>query len=108
MGKLLNGKALSEAVLAGISKEVSALSTGNGGSVHKPGLALILVGDDPASQIYVKNKEKKSKECGFNSWIHRLGKSVPNEEVLVLINQFNEDPNVHGILIQMPFCRRRM
>lgn len=102
MGKLIDGKALSEAILTDVSRETSRLSTDKGLSVHKPGLALILVGDDPASQIYVRNKERRSGELGFNSWVYRLDKSSNNEDVLKLIKQFNADPNVHGILVQLP------
>lgn len=68
----------------------------------RPGLAVILVGDDAASHSYVKGKEKASIELGFHSVIHRLEKDAPEEKVLSLIHELNNDPAIHGILVQLP------
>mgnify|MGYP001312586774 FL=1 len=67
-----------------------------------PGLAVVLVGENPASKVYVKNKIEKTKEVGFNSIEHRLDKSVSEEELLDLVYQLNKDKNVQGILVQLP------
>lgn len=67
-----------------------------------PGLAVVLVGEDPASQVYVRSKEKACQEVGFASFAHRLSSAAKQEEVLSLIAQLNADPKVHGILVQLP------
>lgn len=68
----------------------------------KPGLAVVLVGEDPASQVYVRNKHKQSLEVGFNSFEHKLNASTSQAELLALVEQLNKDPAVHGILVQLP------
>jgi methylenetetrahydrofolate dehydrogenase (NADP+) / methenyltetrahydrofolate cyclohydrolase len=68
----------------------------------KPGLAVVLVGDDPASQIYVRNKHAQCLEVGFNSFEHRLPEQTTQDSLLSLIGQLNNDPAVHGILVQLP------
>ena len=67
-----------------------------------PGLALLLVGEDPASKIYVSSKEKSCAMVGFNSTIKRLPESSTEEEVLAIVNEWNEDDSIHGILVQLP------
>ena len=67
-----------------------------------PGLAVILVGEDPASQVYVRNKGKQTLEAGMNSYEHKLDTSTSSEVLLGLIKNLNKDPNVHGILCQLP------
>ncbi len=67
-----------------------------------PGLAVVLVGENPASKVYVRNKIEKTKEVGFNSIEHRLDNSVTEEELLNLVNELNKDENVQGILVQLP------
>jgi len=67
-----------------------------------PGLAAILVGDDPASQVYVGSKEKAAKGAGMNSWVHRLPSAASQQELEQLISLLNDDPAVHGILLQLP------
>ena len=67
-----------------------------------PGLAVVLVGDDPASQVYVRNKHKRAVEVGFQSFEHRLPDSTGESDLLALIDQLNADPAVHGILVQLP------
>lgn len=71
---------------------------------HKitPGLAVVLVGDDPASSVYVRSKGKMTVEVGMNSIEHKLKADTPEEELLALIDQLNRDPSVHGILVQLP------
>lgn len=67
-----------------------------------PGLAVVLVGEDPASQVYVRSKEKQTRETGMNSFAHRLSPDTPQAELLTLIGQLNDDPAVNGILVQLP------
>jgi methylenetetrahydrofolate dehydrogenase (NADP+)/methenyltetrahydrofolate cyclohydrolase len=67
-----------------------------------PGLAVVLVGEDPASQVYVRTKHKRTVEAGMNSFEHALPADTPEDEVLTLINGLNADPAVHGILVQLP------
>lgn len=68
----------------------------------RPGLAVILVGEDPASQVYVRNKEKFAKECGFKSVTYRLEADITEAELLQLIEKLNQDETIHGILVQLP------
>lgn len=71
----------------------------------KPGLAVIIVGDDPASQVYVRNKTRTARSCGFYSVQHTLAAESAEDEVLALIGRLNEDPAIHGILVQLPLPR---
>jgi len=68
----------------------------------KPGLAVVLVGEDPASEVYVRNKKKRAEGCGFLSVQHTLAEDTPQEDVLELIDKLNNDPDIHGILVQLP------
>jgi methylenetetrahydrofolate dehydrogenase (NADP+) / methenyltetrahydrofolate cyclohydrolase len=94
-GKKLMGKRLAELVRNHIKEETAASAT-------KPGLAVILVGDDTASQIYVSNKEKAAQELGFSSQLVRLPAQAKQEEIVAKVHEFNHDPKVHGILVQLP------
>lgn len=67
-----------------------------------PGLAVVLVGEDPASEVYVRNKGKQTIEAGMNSWTHKLPGDTPHDEVIKLVQSLNDDPAVHGILCQLP------
>ncbi|NOZ66765.1 MAG: bifunctional methylenetetrahydrofolate dehydrogenase/methenyltetrahydrofolate cyclohydrolase FolD, partial [Alphaproteobacteria bacterium] len=67
-----------------------------------PGLAVVLVGDDPASQVYVRNKNKSTKEAGMNSYEHRMDPDVSEAELLAVVDRLNQDPAVHAILVQLP------
>ena len=67
-----------------------------------PGLAVVLVGEDPASQVYVRNKSKAAEEVGMKSWTHRLPSNTSQSDLLKLVDQLNNDPSVHGILVQLP------
>ncbi len=94
-GKKLMGKKLAGLVRADVAREAAKLAV-------KPGLAVILAGDDAASQIYVTGKEKAALEAGFTSRIVRLPATVKQEEIIAEIHEFNNDSNIHGILVQLP------
>src|SRR5438270_4248977 len=97
--KLIDGKAFAMALRARVGKGVAELVAGKG---VKPGLATILVGGDPASQVYVKSKGKAAAELGMASFDHRLPAETTEAELLRLIARLNADPAVHGILVQLP------
>jgi methylenetetrahydrofolate dehydrogenase (NADP+) / methenyltetrahydrofolate cyclohydrolase len=92
---VIDGKAVAAALRAKIKAEAAGLA-------QKPGLSVVLVGDDPASAIYVRNKEKAALEAGFNGQTLRLPATASQAEVLALVARLNNDPVVHGILVQMP------
>ena len=97
--QILNGKTLAETIRQEIMTDVAALKAERG---IVPCLTAILVGDDPASQIYVGNKEKACRQVGIESRILRLPDATTTPELLRHIDQFNTDPSVHGILVQLP------
>jgi len=99
MAQIINGKEVSLNVRNKIRTECEELASKTG---VRPGLAVILVGEDPASQIYVRNKKKACEEVGFLSREYRLGGDTPEEELLKLIDDLNADPEIHGILVQLP------
>ncbi len=92
---LINGKEISASVRADIKAEAEKLSV-------RPGLAVILVGNDPASQVYVRNKNKACEEVGFYSEMYTLPEETSMDELLGLIEQLNVSPQIHGILVQLP------
>lgn len=96
--KLLDGKAVAAKVRAQVTAEVQTLEEQG---IH-PALAVILVGEDPASQVYVRNKEKDCTEVGIRSVGQRLSAGTTQEELLALVEKLNRDPLVHGILVQLP------
>jgi methylenetetrahydrofolate dehydrogenase (NADP+)/methenyltetrahydrofolate cyclohydrolase len=96
---IIDGKAFAERLRARITDAVSALKQKHG---LTPGLAVVLVGEDPASQIYVRNKAKQTAACGMESFEHRLPVETTQETLLDLIAQLNADNTVHGILVQLP------
>ena len=98
MLKLIDGKALSAKLRSGIKEEVAEIKAKG----ITPGLAVILVGDDPASQVYVRNKEKACIEAGMHSEVYRLPEETTEEELLARIDKLNKDDNIHGILVQLP------
>ena len=100
--KILDGKKMSAEIRAAIKEKVVLLK--EKGIV--PGLAVILVGDNPASKVYVGQKEKGCLEAGFASFLHRLPDSTTQEELLDLIGRLNGDASVHGILVQLPLPRQ--
>lgn len=97
--QIIDGKAFASALRETVACHVSQLKETHG---ITPGLAVVLMGDDPASQVYVRSKEKQTVEAGMHSYAHRLAATTPEAELLGLIHQLNEDPAVHGILIQLP------
>jgi methylenetetrahydrofolate dehydrogenase (NADP+) / methenyltetrahydrofolate cyclohydrolase len=98
--RVIDGKALAAEVRERVTGEVAAFVDANDGDV--PGLATVLVGDDPASHVYVSNKRRLTEEVGMRSIHHGLGAATPEDEVLELIAQLNADETVDGILVQLP------
>jgi methylenetetrahydrofolate dehydrogenase (NADP+)/methenyltetrahydrofolate cyclohydrolase len=98
--RLIDGKALAAEVRERVSGEVAEFADANDGDV--PGLATVLVGEDPASHVYVSNKRRLTEEVGMRSIHHGLGAATPEDEVLELIAQLNADETVDGILVQLP------
>ncbi len=96
--KLIDGVAIAKTVRAEVAREAAALKAR--GIV--PGLTVVLVGDDPASAVYVRSKEKACIEAGMNGQTVRLPADTPQADLLALIDKLNADPTVHGILVQMP------
>lgn len=96
---LLDGKALAKELQAEIAREVSELRAKAG---RAPGLAVILVGENPASKVYVGNKTKAAKNCGFEIFDAVLPESASNDELAAQIKKYNADPAVDGILLQLP------
>ena len=97
--KLIDGKAFAQGLRRRVGEEVTAFAAEHG---IKPGLATVLVGGDPASQVYVKSKGKTAAELGMASHDHRLPAETGEAELLALIARLNADPTVHGILVQLP------
>ncbi len=99
MAIIIDGKAVAKEVQRQIKEDVDGLERRWS---MAPGLAVVLVGDDPASHIYVRNKEKACKEVGIKSFEHFLPATVSEKELLALVHQLNKDKHVHGILVQLP------
>ena len=97
--KVIDGKIFAAGVRAQVGEQVLRLK--NEKNII-PGLAVILVGEDAASQVYVRNKHTSTIEVGMNSYEHRLDPNTPEVDLLALIDQLNNDPKVHGILCQLP------
>ncbi|MGZ4278399.1 MAG: bifunctional 5,10-methylenetetrahydrofolate dehydrogenase/5,10-methenyltetrahydrofolate cyclohydrolase [Solirubrobacteraceae bacterium] len=97
--KIIDGKALAARVRAQVRDDVAAFAAEHG---HPPGLATVLVGEDPASAIYVGGKQKATAEVGMRGFDHRLAADVSREEVVGLLEQLNADPEVSGIIVQLP------
>lgn len=97
--KIIDGKALAAGIKDDLKKRVKALNDEKG---ITPGLAVILVGDDPASHTYVNNKEKACVDIGIYSSVHRLKTDTSEEELLTLIDELNHDNEIDGILVQLP------
>ncbi len=95
----MDGREVSSAVREQIRAEVEAMKSKTG---LVPGLAVILVGENPASQVYVRNKKKASEEVGFRSFVYELPESTDEKELLALIKELNDDKGIHGILVQLP------
>ena len=99
MATIIDGKAFSANLRSDIARKVDILKQGHS---LTPGLAVVLVGEDPASQVYVRSKGKQTVEAGMNSYEHKLDAATSQEDLLTLIDQLNNDPDVHGILVQLP------
>ena len=97
--KIIDGKAFAAALRGRIGENVTRINDAHG---LTPGLAVVLVGDDPASQVYVRNKGKAAAEAGITATDHRLDDSTSQAELLALVDQLNNDLAVHGILVQLP------
>lgn len=97
--RTIDGKAKAAEMSAVISEETARLVDQHG---IQPGLAVVIVGEDPASQVYVRNKKRTAESCGFHSVQHTLADDATQETVLSLIEALNVDPKVHGILVQLP------
>lgn len=98
--KVIDGKAVAAEVRGRVRSEVAEYAQAHGGQA--PGLATVLVGDDPASEIYVRNKHKACEEAGIRSLDHRLAAATGQDELLALIDRLNSDAEVDGILVQLP------
>ena len=103
MAKIIDGKAYAEGLRSRIAGAVKELKDKHG---LTPGLAVVLVGEDPASKVYVANKAKQTVEVGMTSWEHRLSADTPEAQVLALVETLNNDPACHGILVQLPLPRQ--
>ena len=99
MAKLIDGKLYAEGLRKRIAVAVALLK-----KEHEltPGLAVVLVGEDPASKVYVANKAKQTVEVGMNSWEHKMPANTSEADLLSMVQRLNDDPSVHGILVQMP------
>jgi methylenetetrahydrofolate dehydrogenase (NADP+) / methenyltetrahydrofolate cyclohydrolase len=97
--RLIDGKAFAATLRVRVTDAVAQVKEAHG---LKPGLAVVLVGEDPASEVYVRNKRKQTAECGMESIEHTLPADVPEAALLDLVGQLNRDPAVHGILVQLP------
>lgn len=99
VSKLIDGKGIARSLTDRIGREVSSfIEQGNA----VPGLAVVLVGNDPASEVYVKNKAIQTHRAGMRSFMHMLPQSTKQEELLELLAQLNANPQIHGILVQLP------
>jgi methylenetetrahydrofolate dehydrogenase (NADP+)/methenyltetrahydrofolate cyclohydrolase len=97
--RLIDGRAFAAKILAEVTSEAAALKAASG---LVPGLAVVLVGEDPASQVYVRNKARTTLEVGLHSVEHRLPAETAEADLLALVASLNADPAIHGILVQLP------
>lgn len=99
MAVILDGKLLSAKFRESLQTETAVLKVKTG---KTPGIAVILAGDDPASSVYVNSKEKAAKDAGFHSVIEKVSANITTGEILALVEKFNKDAAIHGILVQLP------
>jgi len=97
--KLIDGTAAAKRLRQDIAQQVASKGV-------TPGLAVVLVGEDPASQVYVRNKGKAAEEVGMKSWTHRMPADTTQAQLLVMVDRLNKDPAVHGILVQLPLPKQ--
>ena len=102
MATILDGKALSAQCKETIRKQVEELAAKG----CRPGMAVVLVGENPASKVYVRNKEKDCQECGIYSAMYHLPEETTEQELLELLDTLNHDASIHGILVQLPLSRQ--
>jgi len=100
--KIIDGKAIAAELRGRVASEVARIKRDHG---LLPGLAVVLVGNDPASEVYVRSKHKQTQEAGMASFDHKLPADVAQADLLALIESLNRDPSVHGILVQLPLPR---
>jgi len=98
MAQLIDGKRIADETLAQVAQDAAALTA----SGCRPGLAVVLVGEDPASQVYVRNKRRACRRTGIESFAHDLPADTPQDELCALLDRLSADPAVHGILVQLP------
>ncbi|MFZ5824034.1 MAG: tetrahydrofolate dehydrogenase/cyclohydrolase catalytic domain-containing protein, partial [Bacillota bacterium] len=96
--QVIDGKAIAQQVRDEVAQSVAQLKEQG----LTPGLAVVLVGEDPASQVYTTNKEKTAKELGMHSVLHRLPATTSQADLEKLVDELNADPAIHGILVQSP------
>ena len=99
MANIIDGKLISAQIREEIAEKVINYNKKTG---KLPGLAVVIVGENPASQVYVRNKKKACEQVGFNSWVYEMPENTTQEELNALIDKLNEDNAVHGILVQLP------
>ena len=97
--RIIDGRAFAAGLRARIAARVDVLKSGHG---IEPGLAVVLVGENPASEVYVRNKARQTRAAGMRSFEHRLPATASQEELLALVRRLNDDPRVSGILVQLP------
>lgn len=97
--QIIDGRAIAESVRDEITRRAAALLAETG---KRPGLAVVLVGEDPASQVYVRNKDRAAEACGFHSVKHTMPADASEAAVLEQVEALNNDPDIHGILVQLP------
>jgi methylenetetrahydrofolate dehydrogenase (NADP+)/methenyltetrahydrofolate cyclohydrolase len=102
-GKIIDGKAFAAGLRRRIAEQVRTLQAKHG---FTPGLAVVLVGENPASKVYVKNKGEQTKEAGMNSYEHKLPDTTSQAELLALVDRLNKDSAVNGILVQLPLPKQ--
>ena len=102
VAKRIDGKAKAADLAESITRETALLQKEHG---IKPGLAVMIIGEDPASQVYVRNKKRAAESCGFHSIQHTLADDASQNEVLQLISELNDDDAIHGVLVQLPLPR---
>jgi methylenetetrahydrofolate dehydrogenase (NADP+) / methenyltetrahydrofolate cyclohydrolase len=101
--RIIDGKAIAAELRAAVAAEVQRLTREHG---LEPGLAVVLIGENPASAVYVRSKGKQTIEAGMRSFDHRLPETASENEVLALVEKLNADPAVHGILVQLPLPKQ--
>lgn len=98
MAEIIDGKRIAEEVVGKVRDAAAGLIAAG----TTPGLAVVIVGEDPASQVYVASKSRKAKECGFHSVQHTLPEDTAEDDLVALVESLNADPAIHGILVQLP------